>query len=328
MTAELSSVLIITNKVDPHADSVIRLLEKNGVSVFRLNTEDSVLSYESALSVSQAGYDFTVSDQHGHRANLNDLKSVWLRKPEFDFAMPPNVGAEVSDFVKSEYVSLINNIYSLPDVLWVNDPFSAYRARNKFQQLIYASQCGLAVPKTLFTDSSTQALDFVAQIDGDIAVKSVYNSNVSVGGLPTVIETQRLSNDEFARFAPSIEICPIQIQEYIQKDYELRITVVGSEIFAVSIDSQSSDLTRTDWRKHTDLCEHSLVELPSYVAKSINSFMDNQNLRYGAIDMIVRDEEYLFLEVNPYGQYLWIEEFTGAPISSAVAGILGTGLRS
>lgn len=49
-------------------------------------------------------------------------------------------------------------------------------------------------------------------------------------------------------------------------------------------------------------------------------------LCYGAIDMVVTpDERYVFIEINPNGQYLWVEQATGLPISDAICDLLING---
>ena len=46
-------------------------------------------------------------------------------------------------------------------------------------------------------------------------------------------------------------------------------------------------------------------------------------LHYGTIDMVLTpDGRYVFLEINPNGQYLWIEKQSGLPITEAVCDLL------
>ena len=44
---------------------------------------------------------------------------------------------------------------------------------------------------------------------------------------------------------------------------------------------------------------------------------------FGAIDLVLHPERgYVFLEINPNGQWGWIEDFTGLPIAAAFADLL------
>ena len=52
-------------------------------------------------------------------------------------------------------------------------------------------------------------------------------------------------------------------------------------------------------------------------------FLKRQNMLFGAFDIIVTpDGEYVFLENNPFGQYLWLEVETGLPLSEEMAHLL------
>ncbi|HEX8894260.1 MAG TPA: hypothetical protein VF783_13095 [Terriglobales bacterium] len=66
--------------------------------------------------------------------------------------------------------------------------------------------------------------------------------------------------------------------------------------------------------------------LPSGVENRLLLLMRRMGLEYGAIDLRLTPEgKYVFLEINPAGQFLWIEEATGQKISDAIAAHLITG---
>ncbi len=113
------------------------------------------------------------------------------------------------------------------------------------------------------------------------------------------------------------------LQEYIDKDYEVRVTCVKDHIFACKINSQSMDEThgRIDWRQGIDEgMEHSMFNLPEFVRDFCISFLHELNINFGCFDFIVTTkDEYVFLECNSNGQWLWIEQETGLPISKCIA---------
>jgi hypothetical protein len=124
--------------------------------------------------------------------------------------------------------------------------------------------------------------------------------------------------------AASLRFCPVIVQAYVPKRVELRITVVGSEIFACEIHSQVTNRTKHDWR-HYDLAHtpHSVHDLPPEVGARCRHLVTAFGLCYGAIDMILTpDGRYVFLEINPTGQFGWIEDLTGFPISAAIVQLL------
>ena len=63
--------------------------------------------------------------------------------------------------------------------------------------------------------------------------------------------------------------------------------------------------------------------LPDDVLDKLRQLMSILRLVYGAIDMrLTPDGEYVFLEVNPAGQWQFVEERTAQPITDALASYL------
>ncbi len=113
---------------------------------------------------------------------------------------------------------------------------------------------------------------------------------------------------------------PIFLQKYIEKDYEVRYTVVGDEHLVCKIDSQKSDIAKTDWRRY-DLANtpHSVITPPDEIKNKVKLLMKEFDLIFGALDFIVaQDGTWYFLEINSSGQYLWIEDLTGLKITDAI----------
>src|SRR5262249_46875973 len=128
-------------------------------------------------------------------------------------------------------------------------------------------------------------------------------------------------------YAQDVRLCPVIFQAYVPKRVELRVTVVGGRVFAAEIHSQASRRTRHDWR-HYDPYQtpHHAHDLPADVEGRCLALTERLGLRYGAIDLVLTpDGRYVFLEINPNGQFLWIEEATGLPISDAVCNVLMAG---
>lgn len=124
-----------------------------------------------------------------------------------------------------------------------------------------------------------------------------------------------------------IKMSPAIFQEIIPKSCELRITVVGDKIFPVKIYSQEDEFTALDWRKKPSLNDFNVkmepVGLPSSVEKSIYSLMNKLSLQFGCIDMIVTPNgDYVFLEINPNGQWYFVQLKTGVEIAKSIADLL------
>jgi glutathione synthase/RimK-type ligase-like ATP-grasp enzyme len=120
-----------------------------------------------------------------------------------------------------------------------------------------------------------------------------------------------------------VALAPNMFQPYIDKAFELRCVVIGETVFCARINSQADDLTRKDWRAGKR--GHEIFALPEHVAAAILRLMASFRINFASIDMIVTPEgEFVFLELNPNGQWLWLEHELGLPLVSSMADLLTT----
>jgi len=164
------------------------------------------------------------------------------------------------------------------------------------------------------------------RLDGKLVCKAVKNGVLYSKSQTLIAPTQRIDEaylSVFDDFAP----VPMIYQREIEKIYDIRVTVVGEQIFATAIHSQAHKETEVDWRVWDvvdfDL-EHEAITLPSSVAQCCRFMTEQYGLRYSAIDLIYgTDGNHYFLEMNPNGQWAWIEHRTGYPIREAIARCMG-----
>ena len=201
----------------------------------------------------------------------------------------------------------------------MSHPSSVWQAEFKPYQLAIAASLGFTVPKTLVTNSPDEIRAFYDE-GRALIVKPVRSGYFESGGEPRVIYTSRfldehLSNLEAARFAPSI------YQEFVPKSLDIRVTYVGGRCFTAAIHSQSDEAATVDWRRTVDeSLPHSRHELPRVIEDYICRYMRSLGLQFGALDFaLTADGVYYFLEVNPNGQWLWIDQLLDMGITDAVA---------
>lgn len=312
-------ILIITRKDDVHADIVAKKLTDMGEGFFRLNT-DSVHLYETTLSTGSMFIRNTVT---GNKICLEDIRSVWLRRRSFPEGT--NVVAEYKSFMEEEWLNFYRNISCpLKNKFWINHPFAIENAKGKLTQLDVARSVGFLTPDTLYTNSITDLLAFKEKYG-----KCIYKPHDG-GVISSTTDKMVYTNivpDEFYRNPDTekrLRICPGIFQPYIEKSYELRVTVVGKQIFATKIDSQKSPRTMVDWRKYDFRnVPHTTEELSTEEELRCVEITKRLGLVFGAIDMIVTPEKmFYFLEINANGQWAWIEALTGQPISREIANLL------
>lgn len=318
-------ILIITSKVDPHADKVIEYFYSWGVKFFRFNTEDFPINTLLSWSISAQHKERTsLKTSYGRELQKDEVKSVWYRKP-LPFTLDQQiVDPEVKKFIENECNAAISGFYlNLRDAFWVNHPQNNRIASNKLYQLNLAYKLGFEIPDTLVTNNPAIAKEFYYKHNGNVVSKPLNQPYLEVDDQYFLVYTHKIEEEDLEKFN-LVSYSPTLLQEFIPKKIELRITIIGDKVFTASIDSQASNKTKIDWR-HYDFqnVSHSPFELPEKVKDLSFQLIKRLGLVFGAIDMILTpDGKYIFLEVNPNGQYLWIELLTGLPISQAIADLL------
>lgn len=327
-------VLILTDENEPSAKLVISCLNEIGQAFFRINLS-SLSDIQSKITLGIKGKLLTgnIRTKDGLLIDLEQIKSVWVRRPISIVAHEVQSSIE-KQFVEDEFNSSIWSLYTCFDsVYWMNHPLYARYLfeHNKLLQLKLAKSAGLIVPDTLVTNDSDELIEFCQKQGGSIAVKAVRSRIFQEeNGNATGIYTNRISIDYIKNHVEDIILAPIMAQEYVEKNLEFRVTIVGQDIFTCAIHSQDSERTKEDWRRYDfENVKHESYDLPEDVKNSLLKFMQLCHLTFGAIDMVLTPEgEYVFLEVNPSGQYIWIENLAKLPISRSIAENLARGLST
>jgi hypothetical protein len=323
-------ILILTEPTDPHADHLEQKLRQRGARFVRFDPAQFPSSAEVSLwrgSNGEFRSRLSVGDEH---VDLNDLTSVWYRRPGASVPAREITNSVTRDYVVEECRKFMHDTWASIDATWLPGPEHVIRrAELKASQLKVAGSLGFELPPTLFTNSPEDFLDFYRKHNGNIVSKLPSSSLYKYIAKTFSRYTQVVSKRD-AAYARSLRLCPVIFQAYVPKRVELRITVVGREVFAAEIHSQHSNHTRHDWRRYdhfrTPYFSH---ELPAHVQQLCVQLVERLGLCYAAIDMVLTpDGRYVFLEINPNGQYLWIEIMTGLPISDAVCNLLINGNRA
>jgi len=231
--------------------------------------------------------------------------------------------AEHAQFIHRQFLELRRGLWrALMEKKWLNNLWAIQAAENKINQLLIATQIGMNVPRTLITSDPQKVREFYSSCNDRIITKILIPSPI----LDHVIYTQMVSENDLQHI-DSVRLCPSIFQAYIEKKHELRITVVGDKIFCAKINSQENQETAVDWRRKPKLNDYSVrmeeSQVPKSVSEKIKFFMKMIGLQYGCIDMIVTPSgEYIFLEINPSGQWYFVQLQTEMKIASAIVDLL------
>jgi glutathione synthase/RimK-type ligase-like ATP-grasp enzyme len=210
--------------------------------------------------------------------------------------------------------ALLGLWYSL-DCFWMNPPLADEVALRKIRQLQVATRVGLTIPETLVTNEPAVALDFIRQYEPGGVIRKAFRNIQEAPRTTAVVREPDLSLIGLVRYTPVI------FQRFVPARLDLRVTIVDGEVFAAAIESGPE--FQADYRTGLASARVTPYELPSPVTERLMEMMDVFNLSYGAIDLrVTPDGEHVFLEVNPAGEYRFISERTGQPISAAIAAAL------
>jgi glutathione synthase/RimK-type ligase-like ATP-grasp enzyme len=279
----------------------------------RLNTEDVPSGFTSFDPTLANGFQI---DLLPDRIVANEIRAAYFRRPGTPQPLSA-VSPSAHDYCKVEWLQVLQALYWQLEGRWLNAPQDILGAENKVRQLHEARRIGFNVPPTCITNDANVARQFCAQHPS--IGKPLRQALTVHEGSERVIFTSRVDINDDSDVA-SVRACPIILQREVAKLYDVRVTVVGERVFATSIDSQSDPDTQVDWRRFSKTTlEHRATNLPGLVAERCIELTRRLNLRFGAIDLVLDQEgEYWFLEINPNGQWGWIEQRTGQPIAAAI----------
>jgi hypothetical protein len=312
-----SLVLVVGSAQDPHVQRVLTHLDNYGWTSFVLDP-----LHEEAASIicrlSDGNVELLGRDSRGKRMALNDVTAVWWRlKPSVE-SWDTDIARLTSDFRKREWRHALESLEVLiSDAKWVNPRAVDRRVRYKATQLVLARRSGFHTPDTIISNDPTAISEFLDNHTG----AGIYKPLTWYFEPPDkILFTNSITTEFVAQNGASVERAPGIFQPRIQKAFELRITIVEQKVFPVRVESQVLDGAQLDWRrKQLDLTYRS-HSLDTLFEERLLNFHRSLGLVYGAYDFIVTpDERAIFLEVNPVGQWLWLEDLTACPISQAVA---------
>ena len=260
----------------------------------------------------------------GVKINLKNVTSVLWRRPAKVEAAPALVDESISRYVETSSEEVLDGFFNDVDCFQV--PANRYVLKSayaKIPQLTLAAKLGFNLPVTLVTNDPGDFLDFYRRHKGQVITKTASTQAETWLGSMCPAYARLIRPRDLVHFQ-EVQSCPTIVQVYVEKALEIRVTVVGNDVFAAGIHSQVTRRTRVDWRRYDRTSTpHDIHALPPEIAQLCLSLVRSMGLVYGAIDLILTpDGQYVFLEINPNGQYKWIESLTGLPITKRIVRLL------
>jgi glutathione synthase/RimK-type ligase-like ATP-grasp enzyme len=317
--ARPTNIMVLSGSGDRHAIAVEALLKDAGHGVVWFDYGTLPQRAEMVFSTSSGGRSTRRLLRMGATTiDLSTVTAIWMRRPGTVISSHPK---KLEIYPKAETTQYVLGLLDSLGCPWFPAAPTILRiADRKIEQLSRAQALGFQVPATLVTNSPREFLAFFNAHEGQIISKVAESPSFEDSYDDCCRYTEAVKRRDLT-FWTSVRNCPVLFQANVPKKLEVRATVVGSKVFAAEIHSQGSRQAAQDWRRYDEgNVVHRVHQLPERWREACVDLVRQLGLQFGTIDLILRpDGEYVFLEVNPGGQYLWIEQLTGLPISEAVA---------
>lgn len=303
-------ILIFSNDFDYHVAAVSWGLRKLGCEVVIWDSGKFPSSYDCSLEIginlAQKLYLSTGEELH------TDFDVVWNRRRRQDPQPMPTSHPADFKVIERESFTFIRNMYSVlssEHIRWVNPLTNSQTGHNKYNQLAAAKEVGFNIPNTLMSNDPRKVREFYDS-NAPIVFKAFLPGGwVQPNGNQNILKTTRVTAKDLGD-SNSIKSCPGIFQAYVKKKYDIRVTVIGETIIAAKIDSQTQG-EAIDWRYDCNYDARPVLklQLPDDINLKCFNICKRLGLVFACIDLVLSEEgEYIFLELNEAGQFLWKEQ--------------------
>jgi len=316
-------VLIITIDGDQSSDNVIDWLTHFGFDHARYNVNTDIFNdaLSSCLQLTNTNKSVSFS-LNGKKIDMDGFKSIWFRKYSFPAfhkkieisESDPNLSQNLHTHLKKEFSAWS---YSLFEFMLLNKKVIGRRITrqpSKIEMLTKAREAGLDIPNTIITNKKSELVTFYRANtsiitksirDGKIFHKKMTDATFASGMIYTEALDENLLSKIPDYFFPSL------FQEKIDKDIEIRAFYLDGDLYSSAIFSQLDDQTNVDFRMYNDKRPNRIIPyiLPACIKQKIENLMRSLQLVSGSLDLIkTKEGRFVFLEVNPWGQYGMISQ--------------------
>lgn len=294
------AILIVSNRYDFSTDFICIELNKQDLSYWRMNRDELdeyTVDFDPVNCILIATYKDILIE-----ITSSTLKSIYYRAPTFLRDIYQDAVPEEDQLKRTQWIAFVRSLLVFEKVNWVNNPVDTYQAEIKAFQLYKANQIGFKVPETKITNKM-----FVPPYTM-IAVKSIDTAILNLEDEEGFIYTEIYDKSEIVE---SHFGSPFFVQEGLVPKVDIRVTVAGDEVIAAKIVSDQDCGVDIDWRRFKDKLNYQIISLPKDVEKKCLQLVRELNLSFGGIDLVLYKNVYYFIEINPTGEWSWLQQSTG-----------------
>ena len=319
------SILIVTHSNDNDGVArVVEAIERKGGHTIRFDTDRYPTDVRLSAYYGVSGDErLTLTNEEGE-FDLREVTAIWHRRLNFGAHLPAELDRQLRYASIGEASAAAHGMLASLKTFRMDHLHHIRQAENKQLQLQVARELGLHTPRTLTTNDPAAVHAFAKSCEGGMVTKMLSSFAIYDEGKELVVFTNPVKPGDLEDLS-GLNLCPATFQESLPKSLEIRVTVVGHRVMSAAVDSQVSARAAHDWRRDglRMLQDWQPYQLPDVVEEKILRLMDYFSLNYGAIDIILTPEgRHVFLELNPSGEFFWLERSPGLPISDAIADLL------
>ncbi len=303
-------VLLLSSRDDFATDQIAVSLAERSVPFLRLNSEDFV---ELEVSWRPDGPSLLVcGEELGEVAVESDLQAALVRRPTSLRNVPES---PTEALAAHHWLTFQQGLLCFPKLRWMNHPGRDFVAENKMNQLRRAHEIGFRIPETVVTNSTRLALDGCTSPDGFI-VKGLDSVSWRSDRRQNFCYSQALERADLQE--ADLSALPAIVQERLHPKTDIRVTIVGDQLWAASISLDGHPI-EGDWRLHGDTVDFREHDLPASVSRRCHELTSGLGLSFAAIDLAISGDDYVYLELNPVGEWSWLAERLGWDVAGGMA---------
>lgn len=292
-------ILAISSSFDKTIDYIKH--KHNSESFYRFNIDEF-----SSYVVCYDHDGFSITDLEGRTLLEKNCTSIYYRKPTPE-TLPPKFNSKYHNHVYREVFSLTDGISEAFRGKCLTKPSVLRKADNKIFQLREAYEVGFNIPSPLITNN----IKIVKKHLNQPIIKPLSSGFVEYDTKREYVQTNLV---DFNKDTTTLKYGPCYFQEFQDKEYEVRVTIIGNHYYPVKIISTN----KIDWRKNKNKIQYELIDIPDEIKSRCSNLMKKLNIDFGCFDFIVAQDKWYFLEVNSNGQWVWLEIELELDISSQI----------
>lgn len=325
--SDKKKVLILSNVNDLDCNVLNVYLAKNDLTYFRINQEDFINNVQMRTTTFHNGESYFEIKLNDDQLLLDDVSLVFLR----DFNLSNcsfSLNSFLQKFVEEQWDNFLLSILKKLSCPWINTIKATEMANDRYTVLQLASQLGFNVPHTIISNNAKDLKNFYFNHDGRVISKVLHHHNISSTGKTYSIYSHHVTNADLDLLEKSQQP-PTLFQERIDRNKEIRVTIIGNNLFATELVLPNNGESIYDIHRFgVDNVKKRPIKLSNEYEKKCFDLIESLNLIYGTIDIIEGlDGQDYFLEVNSMGDWYWIEKETKQPFTQSLVDLIKNNMQ-